>query len=382
MGYNQDSVRYSNKMVRFIHTSDLHLGKRFGQLPEDLRGRLTEARHQSIVTLAELAHSEGAELILIAGDVFDTGTPAPSVLRQAMQAMAANSNTKWVIIPGNHDSLASDELWKQVAHDRPENVLLCLESQPVEVAPATFVLPAPCLNRNSGRDLTEWMSDAEIAGDAIRIGLAHGAVQSFGEEDISEIIAPDRARQSGLDYLALGDWHGQVSINERTWYSGTPEPDRFKHSEPGRALFVEIEGPGAMPRVRPLKTGSFNWQKKALHILSGEDVSRQLNDIFPEISLRRKTLIQIEVEGRLRISDRLLLDKAVERATPDFARFEITSEALATAYEISDLDTIDQAGALRQAAETLMGEAEADPDPHGVSASALSLLYTFAAEDA
>ena len=106
-------------MVRFIHTSDLHLGKRFGQLPEDLRGRLTEARHQSIVTLADLAHSEGAELILIAGDVFDTGTPAPSVLRQAMQAMAANSNTKWVIIPGNHDSLASDELWNQVAHDRP-----------------------------------------------------------------------------------------------------------------------------------------------------------------------------------------------------------------------------------------------------------------------
>jgi len=369
-------------MVRFIHTSDLHLGKRFGQLPEDLRGRLTEARHQSIVTLADLAHSEGAELILIAGDVFDTGTPAPSVLRQAMQAMAANSNTKWVIIPGNHDSLASDELWKQVAHDRPENVLLCLENQPVEVAPATFVLPAPCLNRRPGRDLTEWMSDAEIAGDAIRIGLAHGAVQSFGEEGASEIIAPDRALQSGLDYLALGDWHGQVSINERTWYSGTPEPDRFKHSEPGRALFIEIEGSGAMPRVRPLKTGSFNWQKKPLHILSGEDVSRQLNDIFPEMSLRRKTLIQIEVEGRLRISDRLLLDKAARRATPDFAHFDITSEALATAYEISDLDTIDQAGALRQAAETLMSEAEADPDPHGVSASALSLLYTFAAEDA
>ena len=369
-------------MVRFIHTSDLHLGKRFGQFPEDMRGRLTEARHQSITTLANLAHTHGAEFILIAGDVFDTETPSPSVIRQAMLAMAADSETKWVIIPGNHDSLSSDELWKQIANDRPENVLLGLESKAIEIAPATFVLPAPCLNRRPGRDLTEWMSDADIAGEGIRIGLAHGAVQSFGEDGASEIIAPDRAQQSGLDYLALGDWHGQISINERTWYSGTPEPDRFKHSEPGKALLVEIESSGATSDVRPIETGSFNWQKKTMHTMSGEDISKQLDDILPEISLRRKTLLQIAAEGRIRIPDRLLLDEAVRKVTPDFASFEIRSEALANEYEISDLDTIDQAGALRQAAEGLMHEAKADPDPHGVSASALSLLYTFATEEA
>lgn len=369
-------------MARFIHTSDLHLGKRFGQFTEDLRGRLTEARHQSITNLANLAQAHGAEFILIAGDVFDTGTPSPSVIRQAMQAMAANSYIKWVIIPGNHDSLSSDELWKQVANDRPENVLLGLESEPIEIAPATFILPAPCLNRRPGRDLTEWMSDAEIAGDGIRIGLAHGAVQSFGEDGASEIIVPDRAQKSGLDYLALGDWHGQISINERTWYSGTPEPDRFKHSEPGKALLVEIEGSGAMPEVQPLESGSFNWQKQAMHILSGEDVTKQLEDVLPEVSQRRSTLLQMHVDGRIRIPDRLLLDEAIRKVAPDFALFEMRSEALASEYEISDLDTIDQAGALRQAAEGLMLEAEADPDPHGVSASALSMLYTFSAEEA
>jgi len=369
-------------MVRFLHTSDLHLGKPFGQLPEELRGRLTEARHQSITKLAKLCRSEGAEFILVAGDVFDTGTPSPSVIRQAMQAMTVDQAIKWVIIPGNHDSLSSDELWKQVANDRPENVLLGLENTPIEIAPATFILPAPCLIRRPGRDLTEWMTDADIAGDGIRIGLAHGAVQSFGEDGASEVIAPDRAQKSGLDYLALGDWHGQISINERTWYSGTPEPDRFKHSEPGKALLVEIEGSGAIPDVQPLETGSFNWQKQAMHILSGEDGSKQLEDTLPEISLRRSTLLQMEVEGRIRIPDRLLLDEAIRKVAPDFALFETKSELLASEYEISDLDTIDQAGALRQAAEGLMREAEADPDPHGVSASALSMLYTFAAEEA
>ncbi len=369
-------------MVCFIHTSDLHLGKRFGQLPEELRGRLTEARHQSITTLANLAHTKGAEFILIAGDTFDTGTPTPSVIRQAMQAMAADSTKKWVIIPGNHDSLSSDELWKMVANDRPDNVLLGLESKPVEMGSGTIVLPAPCLNRRPGRDLTEWMSDANIASGGIRIGLAHGAVQSFGEDGASEIIAPDRAQQAGLDYLALGDWHGQISINDRTWYSGTPEPDRFKHSEPGKVLLVEIESSGATPNVQPLETGSFNWQRKAMHILSGDSATMQLEDILPEVSLRRKTLLQVVADGRIRIPDRLLIDGAVQRIVPDFALFEMRSEALVSEYEVSDLDEIDQAGALRQAAEVLMREAQADPDPRSVSASALSILYSFAAEGA
>ena len=36
-------------MIRFLHTADLHLGKPFGRFPEDLRGRLREARREAVV---------------------------------------------------------------------------------------------------------------------------------------------------------------------------------------------------------------------------------------------------------------------------------------------------------------------------------------------
>ncbi|MFC3119493.1 hypothetical protein ACFOHS_19610 [Jhaorihella thermophila] len=45
---------------RFIHSSDLHLGKGFGTLPEDLRGRLIEARHEVLARLAQAARDHGA----------------------------------------------------------------------------------------------------------------------------------------------------------------------------------------------------------------------------------------------------------------------------------------------------------------------------------
>jgi DNA repair exonuclease SbcCD nuclease subunit len=357
-------------MVRFIHTSDLHLGKRFGQFPEDLRGRLTEARHQSVVTLANLAHSNGTSFILVAGDIFDTGTPSPSVVRQALQAMATHSDVNWFLMPGNHDSLASDELWKQVALDRPKNVILGLECRPIEIEPAIFVLPAPSINRRPGRDLTEWMTEVELPDDCIRIALGHGAVKAFSEDEATDTIAPDRAQLSGLDYLALGDWHGQVAINDRTWYSGAPEPDRFKHNAPGKALLVSIESRHALPNVKALETGQFEWRNPVLHILSGEDPKSRLDQLLTEVSNRRNTLLQIAMEGRLRLPERLRLEEEFRRIGPDFAILIPLLDALENEYAIEDLTEIDQAGALRQAAEILMQDATCpSSDKYGLCAA-------------
>jgi DNA repair exonuclease SbcCD nuclease subunit len=369
-------------MVRFIHTSDLHLGKRFGQFPVELRGRLTEARHKSVEALRTLAQRQQANVILVAGDVFDTGTPLPSTVRQSMRVMADDPSIKWVLLPGNHDSIESDELWNQIIADRSENVLIALKNEPIEVAPSVFVLPAPCTNRRPGRDLTEWMGEASIHSDSIRIGLAHGAVQSFGEDGKSDVISPDRAQRSGLDYLALGDWHGQIQLNDHCWYSGTPEPDRFKHGVPGKALVVSIEGHGALPDVKSIETGIFSWSKVLLSVLPGEDSVNRLSAVLPQVARRRETLIQVTIDGRARLPERLLLDAAIKNVEPDFAWMEAHSENLATEYEGDDLDTIDRAGALRQAAEALLIDARSDGNPLSASATALSLLYSFAAEEA
>ncbi len=365
-------------MVRFIHTSDLHLGKRFGQFPEELRGRLTEARHKSIEKLSDIARVQDANLILVAGDIFDTGTPSPAIIRQSLRSMGKDPAIRWVLLPGNHDSMSSDQLWHQVERDSPENVILALENKPVEISGDVFLLPAPCINIRPGRDLTQWMCSASLPSGCLRIGLAHGAVQSFGEEGATDVIAPDRAERAGLDYLALGDWHGQIQINERTWYSGAAEPDRFKHDMPGKALVVSIDGHGALPDVKPVETESFHWISTTLPLLPGEDAAARLRAILPELARRRDTLIRIIPEGRVRLPERLRLEKSIKDAGPDFAWMESILENLKTEYAVEDLDVIDKTGALRKAAETLLADARSDSNPHGTAAAALALLCSFA----
>jgi hypothetical protein len=62
---------------RFIHSADLHLGRRFGNLPEDVRGRLIEARHQIIATLAQAArdHAAAAQRHRLGWMVAELGVP-------------------------------------------------------------------------------------------------------------------------------------------------------------------------------------------------------------------------------------------------------------------------------------------------------------------
>lgn len=368
-------------MFRFLHTSDLHIGKRFGNLPEDLRGRLREARHGVIARLAEQARTHGAGTVVLAGDTFDTETPTPAMLRQALASMRESGDLRWVILPGNHDSLLADDLWGAARVALPDNVLLALAAEPIELAEGVVVLPAPCTTRRPGRDLTEWMASAQTPEASLRIGLAHGPIQSFSEEGgASDVIAPDRVARADLDYLALGDWHGQMRVNERTWYAGTPEPDRFKHRTPGQALVVAVERHGAQPEVTPVETGRFDWRTVEFPVLTGAESLDLLDDMLPAAGARRQTLLRLVVSGRLRIADRAALSAAFEAVAPEFGHAELDTEALVTECEVADLDLIDQAGALRQAAEVLLAESTDETfslDARTTANEALARLFSY-----
>lgn len=369
-------------MFRFIHSSDLHLGKRFGNFSGDLPGRLREARHAVIGRLADRAREHDASTILLAGDTFDTETPADDVRRQALTEMAHHASIRWVILPGNHDSLQAPELWDALAREAPTNVVLATEPRPIHLDRGAILLPAPCTTRRPGYDLTEWMDGEATSDGVIRIGIAHGAIRSFSEDAVaSEVITPDRARRAGLDYLALGDWHGALEVDARTWYSGAPEQDRFKHDRSGEALLVSIAGPSAVPQIESLTTATFSWRRLDLHLLDGDEPEAAIESLLPQLRDRRQSLARVVATGRCGLAGRTALAAAIDRAAPDFAFLELDEDGLATDCEVGDLDRIDRGGALREAADALLAEADDESRSaadRGIARAALVRLYSYA----
>lgn len=368
-------------MIRFLHASDLHLGKPFGAFPEEVRGRLRQARQDSIARIAEVARKGGASHVLLAGDTFDAETPAPTTLRHAMNAMAGADDLTWVLMPGNHDHLNASEIWATLRRDAPANVSLALSPEPLALTDGAVLLPAPCTARNPGRDLTEWM-DAVETGDAVRIGLAHGSIRDFRSVDEmggegGAVIAPDRAGRARLDYLGFGDWHGRIEVTPNTWYSGTPEPDSFKPHRPAGCLIVEIAGQGAPAKVAEVETGQISWLRLTLDLLEGEAGEERLAGAFPEIGKRSRTLLDLRVAGRSTLAVRAATEEAAAAVAPDFLWCASAFTGLAVSHAPDDLENIDARGAVREAAEALAADADAGDQ---IAAAALARLYSYAVD--
>ncbi len=372
-------------VCRFIHSSDLHIGRKFANIPEppdgNVRGRLMEARHGAIGRLAEAARTQGAAHVLLAGDTFDTTTPSPAVIRQALAAMGDASEVTWWLLPGNHDNLREAEpLWDVIRRDAPANVIALDAAEPVVLGDTATLLPCPVAFRSGGSDPTDPLATMTSPEGSLRIALAHGGVTDF--TDSGEAIAPDRDRSAGLDYLALGDWHGRLAVSDRVHYSGSPEQDRFRHGRRGVCLAVAIDGPGALPEVAEIETGAFLWSDVDLPLHPGQDVGAALAEVLP-LSARRNSLVRVTASGWASLSDQSDLARAAAQVAPDFAHFALATEALGTQYDTADLDEIDRGGALRLAADTLKTEAEDETLSHSdrtVARDALARLYAYVKE--
>jgi DNA repair exonuclease SbcCD nuclease subunit len=153
------------------------------------------------------------------------------------------------------------------------NVHIALEQEILQVNDGDAVLyPCPVTARHSREDVTSWIPASPRSHSQARIGLAHGGWKGYwqsGEysQGALNIIDNQTADRCGLDYLALGDYHSFTPEEHhatlaRTYYSGTPEVSAHDDARAGHALWVQLEKPGATPRVTPCPTGRvqcYNW---------------------------------------------------------------------------------------------------------------------------
>lgn len=97
--------------VRILHTGDLHLDAPFACLsPEKSEARRTELR-ETFGRLVTLAREEAVDLLLIAGDLFDSAYVTSRTANRIIEEFAALRRTEIVIAPGNHDPYTPSSLW-------------------------------------------------------------------------------------------------------------------------------------------------------------------------------------------------------------------------------------------------------------------------------
>lgn len=363
-------------MVRFIHTADWQLGERFPRFGDEGM-RVRDARFETVRRIAQYATEHQVDFVVVAGDVFDELRPVDRTLYRALDVMASFAGD-WYLLPGNHDYLEPHGLWERFAqlvsgsahvHVLRETGLIRREDLGVAL------LAAPLTTRAPGRDMTEAFDRMETDDGLIRIGVAHGSVTDRLPEDATRHnpIAADRARRARLEYLALGDWHGRLQVDDRTFYSGTPEPDRFRGNEPGFVLLVEVGGVGAPPRVTPVRVARYQWHDVVPTLAVPSDLE------LLERELRRfgeSDVVQCRPTGTIGLADRSRLEQLLEDTAGRVGAMVAELDGLGVEPSEEDLEALADQGLVGIVAKQLQNRDDVDRE---VVAAALRELWGLSA---
>ena len=366
--------------MRFLHTSDWQIGEPFRFVDADTLAVLRAERLEVIGRIGELAVQHHAPIILVAGDIFDGAHPSVDTLLQVVERMRRFPHIEWHLIPGNHDAHTANSPWERLLLQQlPANIVIHTTPEPRAIlSGAAFVLPSILTNRHMSGDPTAAMDAMETPDGALRIGLAHGSIRIFGSTDHStnNPLAADRAQTARLDYFALGDWHGAQRVDDRTWYSGTPEPDSFTSDGRGEVLLVEL-APGSPPKITPLATGKFVWRSESAILTSVADVSAleaRIRALHPDLS---RLLLHLRVEGTLDLAAREHFERIIHIGLGSALRYlRLEAEQLFAKPSTQDLEAIDHGGFVRAAAERLTALSADNFNPQRtLAAEALQRLY-------
>ena len=360
---------------RILHTADWQIGKGFGQIPGDDGAALRNQRLETVSALAELATAEHVDAVLVAGDIFDSQSVADRTIRQVFERLRAFSGP-WVLLPGNHDAAIAESVWDRAYRlgAISDNVRVATAYEPILLNEAGLaVLPAPLQRRHEPADVTAWFDEADVPAGYIRVGLAHGSVTGFlpADADAANPVASDRAITAGLAYLALGDWHGTLQVDKRTWYSGTPEVDSFSRNDPGHALLVTLSETGSPVEVERRDITRYRWHRltQALYESSNVAALNERLNLIGEPSTDQ--VVKLTLSGSLNLADKAELEDMIASWRGRFRYLRIEDEDLITRARESDLAALDGSGFVATAATQLQEGANAGDS---IDATALEML--------
>lgn len=344
-GGSMGADRSTALVPRILHTADWQIGKPYRWVDDGQKqARLQQERVEVVGRIAEIVRQEEVDAVLVAGDLFDSSTVPAATVMEVLEVVGSMS-CPVLVIPGNHDHGGVGGIWRREdlqrqMQDRAPNLQLLLSSEPVLVAGIT-VLPCPLLRQHESRNPLLWLEQLDwqaLDSSAPRVVLAHGSVQGFGGDDSVNRLALDRLPSDELDYVALGDWHGLMSVNRKVWYAGTPEPDRFPNGpddKRSQVLLVDLER-GLPAGVKPHATGRFQWHRITMTLKSDGDLARleqRMSDCFG----RRvgRDLLRLELNGQLGWSAHQTLQNRLEDLQQQLLHLRLRGELhrLPTAHE-------------------------------------------------
>jgi DNA repair exonuclease SbcCD nuclease subunit len=203
-----------------VHSSDLHLG-----VDDSFSNRDSLAVLPKVLATATAAC---ADVVLLAGDTFDNHRQPLELLERAAQMMRDYRNPI-VILPGNHDPLTPDSVYRRGGLAKIPNVRILGLNVDQAVIFSEFELEIWGRAHLDYADMSP-LADPRPRSTRWQLAAAHGHYVDESRDPNrligSWLIHREEIIATGSDYVALGHWNQATSVGNgevSAYYSGSPE---------------------------------------------------------------------------------------------------------------------------------------------------------------
>ncbi|WP_407460324.1 exonuclease SbcCD subunit D [Lactobacillus gallinarum] len=298
--------------MKFIHFADAHLDSPFrglSFLPSKEFNQIYQAADQSLTRIVDLALAEKVDLVLIAGDTFDSAKPSPrSQLFFAQQIKRlTDAQIQVVMIFGNHDHMRREDL---LVNQSPYFKLLGANEA---VEKATFktkdnfnydVVGFSYLNNHITEDK---IPDFPGKEHNYTFGLMHA--QEKEADSRKNVYAPftvSEVQALNYNYFALGHIHARRNLSEKPWivYSGNIQGRHINEMGAKGCYLGVIDENTKKTSIEFKTTGPILWQGVQVELDTQISKADLQNEIIASLNnAKQKTYFSLTTAGAQFMTD-------------------------------------------------------------------------------
>lgn len=207
--------------IVLVHSSDVHLDH-----DSEERGTGDSTRYLAAVFRA--ARAASADLVLLVGDTFESNRQPPEFIDR-VAAMLAEAPAPVVLLPGNHDPLVPDTLYRRIQMANIASLHILGLTHDEWIAFDDMDLEVGGRAHRDYNDMIPF-EDIRSRSRSWHIALGHGHYEPVPDRNVparpSWLIGDAELAATAADYIALGHWNRAVRVggdDVLAHYSGSPD---------------------------------------------------------------------------------------------------------------------------------------------------------------
>lgn len=300
--------------IKFIHTSDIHLGKKFDLKNFSLKER--EKRRQEIWDtfdeIIKLAKIEKTKYLFVSGDFVEGEYINFKSFKKISQKFKSIPDTRIIISCGSSDPYNINSMYEYI--EWPQNVHIVKNTESVEkisFSDDNLCVFSMSWDNHNYNDKTQAIYDISVDESKINVLLLYCQVDS----ELKMLPVNIDIIKNKFEYCALGGRHNFDLLKDNAAYCGSPEPMDFEETEEHGIIIGTLEKNDTEFKLFPMAKRKFVTRQIEL------DISYSFNKILDLIKFSGDTFSNIKDYVKINLTGTVNTDVSMDEIENEAKQF-------------------------------------------------------------